>query len=159
VFWKGSQQAIHKDTAYVQVEAAPMELAATWLALEDVTDGVGALEYYIGSHRAPDYLFGGAHKWMEHAPHEHDDFLRSHHADAEKFGYRKGTFLAREGDVLIWHADLAHGGGVITRPDATRQSLVTHLTAGTRSPPYQRRASRVPHAERGMLFIAEERQI
>ena len=32
-FWKGSQQAIHKDTAYVQIHGAPMHIAATWLAL------------------------------------------------------------------------------------------------------------------------------
>lgn len=158
-FWNGSQQSIHKDTAYVQVDGAPMELAATWLALEDVQEGSGALEYYIGSHRAPDFLFGGEHKWMDHAPHDHDAFLQSHHDDAEKYGYKKATFLAREGDVLIWHADLAHGGGPITRPGVTRQSLVTHLTSAKRNPPYQKHARRVPWGEGGMLFIADIRQI
>jgi hypothetical protein len=28
-FWKGSEQAIHKDTAYVQIDGAPMEIAAS----------------------------------------------------------------------------------------------------------------------------------
>lgn len=62
MFWKGSQQAIHKDTAYVQIDGAPMHLAASWLALEDIAPGTGELEYYVGSHRAPDFLFAGKHK-------------------------------------------------------------------------------------------------
>ena len=60
-FWKGSEQPIHKDTAYVKVDNEPMQLTASWLALEDVHANTGELEYYIGSHRAPDYLFGGSH--------------------------------------------------------------------------------------------------
>jgi ectoine hydroxylase-related dioxygenase (phytanoyl-CoA dioxygenase family) len=71
-FWRGSQQPIHKDSAYVQIDGAPMQIAATWLALEDIQPGTGELEYYVGSHRAPDFLFAGEHKWLEAAPHEHE---------------------------------------------------------------------------------------
>ncbi|GAC1342726.1 MAG: hypothetical protein NVSMB18_17270 [Acetobacteraceae bacterium] len=158
-FWKGSQQAMHKDTAYVQIDGAPMHLAATWLALEDISPGTGELEYFVGSHRAPDFLFGGEHKWLMHAPAEHDDFLRSHHEDAKTYGYERASFLAKEGDVLIWHADLAHGGSAITNPDATRQSLVTHLTTWNDNPPYQFHAKRVPAEQNGMIFIAQHKQI
>src|SRR5215472_6934527 len=42
-FWKGSQQAIHKDTAYVKIDSNPMHLAATWLALADIQSGTGEL--------------------------------------------------------------------------------------------------------------------
>ena len=55
-FHKGSEQDIHKDTAYVKVDSAPMNLAATWFALEDVKAGTGELVYYVGSHRTPEYL-------------------------------------------------------------------------------------------------------
>src|SRR5262249_15376852 len=78
-FWKGSEQSIHKDTAYVRIGGEPMHLAATWLALEDVQKGTGELEYYIGSHRDPDFLFGGQHKSMFESPHEHQDYLNSLH--------------------------------------------------------------------------------
>jgi hypothetical protein len=158
-FWKGSQQDIHKDTAYVQVDGAPMHIAATWFALEDVQSGTGELEYYVGSHRTPDFLFAGEHKWMIHAPHENDAFLKSHHEDAEKYGLKKSSFLADEGDVLVWHADLAHGGSPITRPGATRQSLVTHLTTAKDDPPYQKYAQRVPFEQDGIIFISQYRQI
>jgi hypothetical protein len=47
---------------------------------------------------------------MSAAPHEHDKFLKSLHEDALNYDHHKASFLANEGDVLIWHADLAHGG-------------------------------------------------
>jgi phytanoyl-CoA hydroxylase len=122
-FWNGSQQAIHKDTAYVRVDTGAMRLAATWLALEDVEAGTGELEYYIGSHRAAEFMFDGESRWMEYKPDEHPAFLRSLHEDAQRFGHPRGSFLGRKGDLLIWHADLAHGGAQITKPGRTRRSL------------------------------------
>jgi ectoine hydroxylase-related dioxygenase (phytanoyl-CoA dioxygenase family) len=134
-----------------------MKLAASWLALEDIKPGTGELEYYVGSHRAPDFLFAGEHKWLEAAPHEHDKFLASLHEDASKYGFQKSSFLGDEGDVLIWHADLAHGGGVITKPDSTRQSLVTHFTPKTLNPPYARNGGLNPIEEHGCQFISVPR--
>ncbi len=159
VFWKGSQQAIHKDTAYVQVDGEPMHLAATWLALEDVRAGAGGLEYYVGSHRTPEFLFGGRHKWMEYAPQDHNRFLASLHEDAKTYGLQKETFMPAEGDVLIWHADLAHGGGQITNPNATRQSLVTHFTSEKNNPSYMKTCHRVPVIEGNCIFISQFKQI
>lgn len=153
-FWNGSQQPIHKDTAYVQVDGAPMNLAASWLALEDISEGTGELEYFAGSHRAPDFLFGGHSKWLTSAPDDHARFLQSHHDDAVKFGFEKQSFFAKEGDVLIWHADLAHGGAKITRPGKTRQSHVAHFTTAHDKPAYMNRVTRSPYETNGCLFIA-----
>ena len=44
---------------------------------------------------------------------------------AEAHGMAERTFLARRGDVLVWHAGLAHGGRPISR-ERTRKSVVTH---------------------------------
>ncbi len=38
----------------------------------------------------------------------------------------KETFLAKKGDILIWHANLFHGGEKQTNPNATRKSMVFH---------------------------------
>ena len=54
-FEKGSQQGMHQDTAYIVVDS-PLELAASWIALQDVEPGSGELMYYEGSHRLPEYL-------------------------------------------------------------------------------------------------------
>lgn len=126
--WNRSQQAIHMDTTYVKIDSNPMHLAVTWLALEDVQPGTGELEFYVGSHHAPDFLFGGQSKWIESHTADHARFLPSLHDDAKTLGHVKSSFLAKKGDVLVWHSDLAHGGSPIGQPPRTRKSLVTHLT-------------------------------
>jgi len=153
-FWNGSQQAIHKDSAYVKIDSNPMHMAATWLALEDIQPGTGELEYYIGSHRAPEFLFGGSYKWMESHPEEHDRFLQSLHDDAKSLGHLKGSFLGKKGDVLVWHADLAHGGSQITQPSLTRKSLVTHFTPVANEPYYRRDTSYREAEQGGIRFVS-----
>jgi ectoine hydroxylase-related dioxygenase (phytanoyl-CoA dioxygenase family) len=158
-FWRGSQQPMHKDTAYVPIAGSPLHLAATWLALEDIHAGTGELEYYVGSHRDPHFLFTGGSKSVAGAPEEVDRFLASLHEDAERYGHPRSSFLAKEGDVLIWHADLSHGGAPITRPGATRQSLVTHFTPEANDPPYMQHGKRAGVIDEGScLFISQYRQ-
>ena len=141
-FWHGSQQPMHKDTAYVRVDGNPLALAATWLALEDIEQGTGELEYFVGSHHAPDFRFGGVSKWMNTADAdygaEHDRFLASLHEDARQYNHTRASFLGRKGDILIWHADLAHGGSPVTKPGRTRLSLVTHFCPAATSPFFHR---------------------
>lgn len=153
-FGWGSQQAIHKDTAYVKIDGNPMSMMATWVALEDITEGTGELEYYVGSHKAPDYIFGGVSKWLEANPSQFDDFLAALHIDAKTYNHPKAKFLAKAGDVLIWHADLAHGGSPITRPGVTRKSIVTHFTAARNDPYYRRWSTLDPRVFRGVQFVS-----
>jgi phytanoyl-CoA hydroxylase len=129
-YYNGSEQAIQKDTAYVTVDSNPRALVTTWLALEDVTPGAGELEYYAGSHRAPA-------------------------ADAEKYGHVKSSFLAKAGDVLIWHADLVHGDAPIAKPGATRKSLVTRFTAAGEEPFDRRHANFKQRADEGFVFVSQ----
>ena len=154
-FWQGSQQAIHKDTAYVKVDSDPLHFAASWLALEDIAAGTGELEYYVGSHRAPDFLFNRCHKWMGMHIDEHDRFLASLHEDAFTLKHVKRSFLAKKGDVLIWHADLAHGGSTILDPTRTRKSLVTHFTPSTDEPYYRRNTQYRDVELHGCRFVSE----
>lgn len=154
-FHRGSQQDIHKDTAYVRIAEEPMHLAASWLALEDVKPGSGELHYFTGSHHDPEFLFGGRHKWMVDAPEDHGRFLSSLHDDARRYGHGHRVFRPKEGDVLIWHADLAHGGARIRRWWRTRQSLVTHFTPEPCNPPYAKELERVAVEADGCLFLSE----
>ena len=124
----GSQQAIHQDGAYV-VLSEPVQFAASWIALEDVQEGTGELEYYPGSHRFPDFLFSGEYKHWQPARDGQDQlqaFLAFLNEEAERRGIAKSYFRPKKGDALIWAADLAHGGSRISNAQATRRSLVTH---------------------------------
>jgi len=137
-FEVGSTQAIHQDTAYVVAEK-PLSLAASWVALEDVKQGAGELVYYEGSHALPDWLYSGKfkhfnHERDKHAEHlAHLDFLRE---ESEARGYPFRRFLPKKGDVLIWAADLAHGGAQIENSGQSRRSLVTHFCPKSLRPHY-----------------------
>jgi ectoine hydroxylase-related dioxygenase (phytanoyl-CoA dioxygenase family)/uncharacterized protein YndB with AHSA1/START domain len=126
VFRWGSEQDMHQDTAFV-VLRSPMELVGCWIALEDVAPGSGELQYYAGSHRIPEYLWFGRGRAR---PNEYDDladFLRHVRAESERLGCELRRFHPRKGDVLLWHADLVHGGARRALPDVTRKSFVTHF--------------------------------
>lgn len=124
----GSQQAIHQDTAYV-IAQKPLALAAIWIALEDIAFGTGELIYYPGGHRFPPWQFGKDRRhWIagQDGQEAHKAFLASLNDHAKARGIKMERFLARKGDVLVWHADLPHGGSKIQK-DHTRRSLVFHF--------------------------------
>jgi ectoine hydroxylase-related dioxygenase (phytanoyl-CoA dioxygenase family) len=147
-FLRGSAQDGHQDSAYVAY-TIPRQFAASWIALEDVTIGAGELFYYDGSHKFPDFLYGGRHKSVFEAErlgprdrldHEIPAHVESLANRARDLGLQKSVFAARKGDVLIWHADLVHGGNPISR-DVTRKSVVTHYCPKRLAPLF---AERIP---------------
>jgi phytanoyl-CoA hydroxylase len=134
-FDMGSEQGLHQDTAYVVVDR-PMEMVGCWIALEDVQLGSGELQYMIGSHRLPDFDFSGKKNWNIDADGmlSHDRWSRWLIEEGQSRGYPVVTFLARRGDILIWHADLVHGGAVIANPELSRKSLVGHFCPVSATP-------------------------
>lgn len=138
VFTWGSEQSIHKDTAFVVIDK-PNTLAASWIALEDIELGSGELMYYPGSHRDPQFLFGGERLYWEAQKdgkgihRRYSEFL-DQQAAAKQVPLK--TFAAKKGDALIWHANLAHGGTPVTKPSTTRKSLVSHYCPVSAQPRY-----------------------
>ena len=126
-FRHGSQQPIHLDTAYLPLAPDPMSLLASWIALQDVEPGSGELIYYEGSHRLDQFLFGGRSKTMSDAPDAHGAFLEYLAAECERRGLQRRTFRPRKGDILVWSADLAHGGDRVVQSGLLRRSLVCHF--------------------------------
>lgn len=130
-FTLGSEQRAHSDSIHMTTEP-PGYLIATWIALEDCTEENGPLFYYPGSHRFPyvmtgDYNSGNTALTIgEHSNRHYEDKIQE--IIREK-GLKKQLFLANRGDVLIWHANLLHGGSPITKPGATRRSMVCHYFA------------------------------
>lgn len=130
-FSLGSEQRAHSDSIHMMTEP-PGYLIATWIALEDCSEENGPLFYYPGSHRLPivtteHYDSGNTYFTIgEDSNRRYEDKMSE--VIAEK-GLQKQLFLAKRGDVLIWHANLLHGGSPITRPGATRKSMVCHYFA------------------------------
>jgi ectoine hydroxylase-related dioxygenase (phytanoyl-CoA dioxygenase family) len=111
-----------------------MHLAASWIALEDVKPGAGELFYYPGSQRLPDYLYPGENKNIVDAQRRNPqldisgpiaEHVKSLTDLCAREGIEQQRFVAKAGDVLIWAADIVHGGSSISL-DATRRSIVTH---------------------------------
>lgn len=121
-FERGIGQPLHCDTAYVKV-SSPMEFAAAWIALEPIVAGSGELELYPRSHALPEKLFRGGRKSGPPPAHIYARQLRSR---CRKAGLANERFIAQPGDVLVWAADLAHGGSRVLDKTLTRQSFVVH---------------------------------
>jgi phytanoyl-CoA hydroxylase len=138
-FEMGSGQGIHQDTSYVVVDDEPLKLIASWIALEDVQVGTGELMYYVGGHRLPEHVYSGTSKhfnFERDGQEQHDAHYRGLHAEAARRGLMKSTFLPKKGDVLLWHAELPHGGSEVTNAGRTRRSLVTHYCPLSLTPHY-----------------------
>lgn len=127
-FIQGSEQATHSDS--IHMTTFPLGyMTAVWIALEDVKEGSGLLHYYPGSHQLPYILYdnfshGGSKLFLGKAPYKAYEAKVVQVLDNASF--EKKEFLPKKGDLLIWHANLLHGGNPITLPNATRKSMVIH---------------------------------
>ena len=127
-FIEGSEQKAHSDSYHMSTFPFG-NLIAVWIALEDISEGSGELHYYPGSHKLP-YIgnadYGNAGTKYMLGNKQYSDYTSKIKSLADELGLEKKTFLAKKGDILIWHANLLHGGEPITKQDATRKSMVFH---------------------------------
>lgn len=127
-FVVGSEQRAHSDSIHMSTQP-PGYLIASWTALEDIHEGNGPLFYYPGSHRLPilttqDYDSGNSRFFIGNESNKkYEDKIAE---VIEENGFEKKHFLAKKGDVLVWHANLLHGGEAITQEGSTRRSMVSH---------------------------------
>lgn len=130
-FLKGSEQKAHSD--YIHMATYPDgNMIAAWVALEDVNLQNGTIFYYPGSHREPyvknlDYLPNqGTLLIPKDANKRYENYIEE---KVKKNNWEKKDFLAKKGDVLIWHANLIHGGNPILNDTSSRKSMVIHYFA------------------------------
>ena len=66
----------------------------------------------------------GIHFFLRHKSYgTYEQMIRD---KIEKQGLEKTVFLAKKGDLLIWHANLFHGGEPHVNRERTRKSMVLH---------------------------------
>lgn len=133
-FKKGSEQPTHSDS--IHMTTFPLGgLLGVWIALEDIDLDNGPLHYYPGSQKLPYYLNkdyeneGSFFLTGDKDYTEYEDLIKeklSHQS------YQKVVFTAKKGDVLIWHANLFHGGEPHLNQEKTRKSMVFHYFAVNR---------------------------
>jgi ectoine hydroxylase-related dioxygenase (phytanoyl-CoA dioxygenase family) len=128
---KGSQQGAHSDS--IHMTTYPLGyLTAAWIAFEDIHPDSGPLVFYPGSHRLP-YVFskdvditesdfknrGYATYHEKYEPHIRQ-LIETHELEPH-------YFHAGRGDVLIWHANLIHGGSLRRNLQLSRRAAVCHF--------------------------------
>jgi ectoine hydroxylase-related dioxygenase (phytanoyl-CoA dioxygenase family) len=123
LFERSSQQAAHFDTFYMPSKTRN-KMCASWIAIDPVTKTNGPLFYYPRSHLIEPFRFSNGNlnaidaEWPAAEAHMKRII--------EEYGLEEVRFYPNPGDVLIWHAQLLHGGSPIIDMQEMRRSLVTH---------------------------------
>ncbi|HZH44653.1 MAG TPA: phytanoyl-CoA dioxygenase family protein [Lysobacter sp.] len=127
VYVFGSQQDAHQDTIHLTPFPAGL-MCGVWIALEDVQPGSGELVVHPGSHRLPRVYMheAGCAKvsgdWSEFGAKVVGRWAQM----LRESGITPMPYLAKRGQILIWHENLMHAGSIRSDPSLSRRSIVTH---------------------------------
>lgn len=133
--WVSTDRNWHQDD-YLNPPYINSWYAATWVALDDIHPDCGPFEFAPGSHKWP--LMKGHKVRMYLTPEERNDI--GWPARAERFvnqlaqdeierrGVQPKKFIAKKGDLLIWHGRLMHRGSYANRPGMERRTLISHYS-------------------------------
>lgn len=124
-FPAGTQQHFHTDS--VHFSSIPERfMCGVWVALEDIGDEQGPLEYYPGSHKWPIYT----NEHVGFVPTSDSNTQEMYHTLWERLvqttGVQHEVFRPKKGQALIWASNLLHGGMPHKNKSKTRWSQVTH---------------------------------
>lgn len=124
----GSEQHFHSDAVHFHSYPHGF-MVGVWVALEPITAEVGPLEYFPGSHRLP-YLSAEqlelSPEQVEREEHPQLLFEPRWREAVQQQGWEPQLFLPRQGQALVWHANLLHGGRAQPQRLGTRWSQVSH---------------------------------
>ncbi len=125
----GSEQEIHADT--IHFDSIPTSfMCGVWVALQDVGPDDGPLIYYPGSQRLPVVRLGNlgvmADTQSVAAGQAYDRFVEYIKAVIQANDFEEQRLVVPKGTLLIWSANLLHGGSRINTSGNSRHSQVTH---------------------------------
>jgi hypothetical protein len=166
--WVSTQRGWHQDD-YLNPSFVNSWYTAVWIALGDIHPDCGPFEYVPGSHRWP-LMRGemvralltdeerarrdpttGINQWAKYAERFINPAIEYEIAAA---GRPPVKFIARRGDVLIWHGRLIHRGSVPNIPGMERRSLIAHYSGINHRPDIILRAQD-PNGENYAVFNSE----
>lgn len=141
--WVTSQRAWHQDD-YLNPSFVNCWYAAIWIALGDIEADCGPFEYIPGSHRWPLMRGEKVRDLLGKTGQEVHDLrwpktAESFTTPAVQYEMKRRKvepkeFLAKRGDVLIWHARLMHQGSLAKTPGKQRRSLIAHFSGVNHRP-------------------------
>jgi len=133
--WVTTGRHWHQDD-YLNPPYVNSWYAAVWMALDDISPDCGPFEYVPGSNWWPLTRSHKVKLWMDPADREKVNWpnisegMVSDIWDQEiaKRGAATKRFVAKRGDLLIWHGRLLHRGSEAKVPGMIRKSLIGHYS-------------------------------
>ena len=123
-FYEGSEHPLHQDQYYLP------DCMSAWIAMVDVDENNGPLVVQPGSHRGRLVTKSDA----RHELRPGETYLDQQHGRyfplvREMFrdnGREQVQVLVNQGDVVLFHGRLIHGGAPVRRPGTPRHALACH---------------------------------
>lgn len=134
--WVSTERDFHQDI-YLNPPNVGTHYAAVWIALEDVDPASGPFEYVPGSHKWPaiqmKQLFDRIPKELHSDPAwpriTQSVVAKACEEEIARRDVHPIRFLAKAGDVLVWHPCLMHRGTVPTDQNKRRKAFIAHFSA------------------------------
>jgi ectoine hydroxylase-related dioxygenase (phytanoyl-CoA dioxygenase family) len=131
----GSQQPLHRDTPVFSTRPEYLYFGVS-VYLEPADDGNGCLQVMEHGHRIPELdreaMALRRYGSLEKIPNLDNDIWMEYQNSVVAIGRAAGLPIRKlpvnEGDTIIWHPQLPHGGSVIHDAARSRFSLVMHVT-------------------------------
>lgn len=128
-FVRSTQQPLHSD--YVHFGTIPhFQLAASWIALEDIHPDSGPIQLVPKSHLWDIFCYGDLDLPIPRSMGQvreqyaiYEDWVRK---TLEESSLKTFTPALKKGDALIWSANLLHGSPDCKDNTISRRSQVTH---------------------------------
>ena len=136
--WLSTERNWHQDD-YLNPPFINSWYAAVWIALDDIGPDCGPFQFVPGSHRWPLMKSHKVRMFLAPEEREHHNWSKLSErfvddiAEAEiaRRGVEPEAFLAKKGDLLIWHGRLMHRGSLPNAPGTPRRALISHYSGLT----------------------------
>ena len=123
-FYEGSEHPLHQDQYYLP------DCMSAWIAMVDVDDNNGPLVVQPGSHRGrlvtksdASHELRPGETYMDQQHGRYFPLVREVFRDN---GREQAQVLVKQGDVVLFHGRLIHGGAPVRRPGTPRHALACH---------------------------------
>lgn len=136
--WVSTERNWHQD-GYLNPEFVGSWYVAVWMALDDIHPDSGPFEFVPGSHRWGMMTRSKIWEKLTEEERERPDWPKLSEKllnkpcekEIKARGAKVYQFLAKKGDVLIWHSRLLHRGSEPKKPGMQRKALINHYSGLT----------------------------
>ncbi len=135
-FLRSTEQPFHSDAVHFPTQPAN-QLAASWVALEDIDLKSGPLQVIPGSHKDLEFYYSQIGVSPAKSLSDVKDGYFAYESWVKKI-VKDRQFVPvvprlAKGDCLIWHSNLLHGSPECIDNSLSRRSQVTHYHFGAKT--------------------------